>query len=130
MFICRLRLPSPGHRRGKCRTAASPKLFTFREAAVQCSPVSVLPLPKNHDSLKEDTRLLFWGLSFLLEAFAFGFGAFGFLMWEALEGKIIVEGKRIAEGELLASLRAKILRKLKREHGTVQVYTKNFIHRL
>jgi hypothetical protein len=34
----------------------------------------------------------------LLEAFAFGFWAFGFLMWEALEGKIIVEGKRTAEG--------------------------------
>jgi hypothetical protein len=38
------------------------------------------------------------------EAFAFGFWAFGFwmkggfLMWEALERKRIVEGKRIAKG--------------------------------
>jgi hypothetical protein len=37
------------------------------------------------------------------------------------EGRI-AEGKGIAEGELLASLRAKTLRKLKREHGTVQVW--------
>jgi hypothetical protein len=31
---------------------------------------------------------------------------------------------------LLASLRAKTLRKLQREHGTVQVCTENFIYRL
>jgi hypothetical protein len=31
------------------------------------------------------------------------------------EGKKIVEGKRVAKGELLASLKAKTLRKLKRQ---------------
>jgi hypothetical protein len=36
----------------------------------------------------------------------------------------------MAKGELLASLRAETLRKLKKEHGTVQVGTENFIHRL
>jgi hypothetical protein len=61
-------------------------------------------------------------LGFLLEAFTFGFWAFDFLMWEALEGKELLKGKgllkgenellkgkcwrRIANGELLASLRA------------------------
>jgi hypothetical protein len=35
-----------------------------------------------------------------------------------------------AKGELLASMRAKTLRKLKRGHGTVQVCTENLIHRL
>jgi hypothetical protein len=53
----------------------------------------------------------------------------GFLMWKALEGKRIAGGKRIAKGELQASLRAKILRELKREHGIVQAYTENFMHR-
>jgi hypothetical protein len=38
-------------------------------------------------------------------------------MWKALEGKRIAGGKRIAKGELQASLRAKILRTLKREYG-------------
>jgi hypothetical protein len=38
-------------------------------------------------------------LGFLLEAFVFGFWVFGFLVWEALEGKRIVEGKSIAEGK-------------------------------
>jgi hypothetical protein len=42
----------------------------------------------------------------------------------------IAEGKRIANGELLANLRAKTLRKLKKEHGTVQVCMENFIYRL
>jgi hypothetical protein len=49
---------------------------------------------------------------------------------EIAEGKVL-EGdfwrenncwRRIASGELLASLRAETLRKLKREHGTVQIW--------
>jgi hypothetical protein len=32
---------SSGHRRWKCRTAASPKLFKFREAGTQVSPVTM-----------------------------------------------------------------------------------------
>jgi hypothetical protein len=51
-------------------------------------------------------------------------------VWEAFGREAIVGGKRIAKGELLASLRVKTLRKLKREHGTVKVCTKNFVHRL
>jgi hypothetical protein len=38
--------------------------------------------------------------TFALEAF--GFSAFGFLMWEALEGKKIAEGKRITKGKKIA----------------------------
>jgi hypothetical protein len=65
MIICR---HSPGCRKGKCRTAASPKLFTFREAGTQVSPVTMsrpslrttappcLPLDIEN-SLKEDARL-------------------------------------------------------------------------
>jgi hypothetical protein len=56
--------------------------------------------------------------------------AFSFLVLEAFGREKIAEGKRIAKGELLASLRAETLRKLKREHGTVQVCTENFMHRL
>jgi hypothetical protein len=96
MFICRLRLDwhSPGHKRGKCRTAASPKLFTFREAGTQVSPVTMsCPFPRTtappylplaiKDSLKENMRLFALGafaLGFLPEAFAFGFWAFDFLI--------------------------------------------------
>jgi hypothetical protein len=36
----------------------------------------------------------------------------------------------MAKGELLASLRAETLRKVMKEHGTVQVDTENFIHSL
>jgi hypothetical protein len=45
------------------------------------------------------------------------------LLKEENEGRT-AEGKRIAEGELLASLRGETLRKLKGEHGTVQVWAK------
>jgi hypothetical protein len=63
----------PGHGGGKCRIAASPKLFMFREAGTQVSLVTMshpslrttappcLPLDIK-DSLEEDTRLLFWEL--------------------------------------------------------------------
>jgi hypothetical protein len=72
---------SLGHRRGKCRTAASPKLFTFREAGTQVFPVTVSCLSPRiaappclaldiKDSLKED-RLLLWAF------------AFCFLVWKA-----------------------------------------------
>jgi hypothetical protein len=98
----------------------------FREAGTQVSPVTMSrPSPRTtappclplgiKDSLKEDARLLFWGLF----AFALRLLLFGFLMGKALGlldiwcGRFL-EGKRIAEGELLASLRAKTLRKLKR----------------
>jgi hypothetical protein len=50
------------------------------------------------------------------------------LVWEAFGREAIVGGKRIAKGELLASLRVMTLRKLKREHGTMQVCTENFVH--
>jgi hypothetical protein len=87
MFICRPKLAWPGHRKGKCRKAASPKLFMFREAGMQVSPVTMsCPSPRTaappclpldiKDSLKEDTRLLLWGLfalGFCFEAFALGF---------------------------------------------------------
>jgi hypothetical protein len=87
--------------------------------------------------------LLLWGFCF--EVFAFGFwlsdvGGFWKGKWIA-EGKVLDEGcwrgkmnwsedcwrekkcwRRIAKRELLASLRAKALRKLKREHGTVEVW--------
>jgi hypothetical protein len=114
-------LVEPGHRRGKCRTAASPKLFTFREAGMQVSPVTMshpslrttappcLPLDIK-DSLKEDTRLLLLGFLlqrlFALGAFAlrllllpFGFGLLAFWCGRFLEGKKIAEGKRIGEKE-------------------------------
>jgi hypothetical protein len=48
-----------------------------------------------------------------------GFWLFGY--GRLLEGRI-AGGKRIAKEEFLASLRAKTLRKLKGEHGTVQVW--------
>jgi hypothetical protein len=60
---------------------------------------------------------------------ASGFGAFVFLMWEAF-GREKNCWRRIAKGELLSSLKAETLRKLKREHRTVQVCTENFIHML
>jgi hypothetical protein len=41
MFICRLILAQLCHRRGKWRTAVSPKLFKFREAGTQVSPVTM-----------------------------------------------------------------------------------------
>jgi hypothetical protein len=62
----------------------------FREAGMQVSPVTMshpssrtaappcLPLSIKY-SLKEDARLLLWGLLLL----AFGLLAFGFLVWEA-----------------------------------------------
>jgi hypothetical protein len=98
---------SPGQRRGgKCRMAASPKLFTFREAGTQVPPVTMsrpsrrtaappcLPLGIK-DSLKEDTLgLLLWG---------FCFGLLGFWLFDVgglLEGKRIAEGKRNAEGKI------------------------------
>jgi hypothetical protein len=77
-------------------------LFTFREAGTQVSPVTIsrpslrtaaspcLPLGIK-DSPREDKAFC---LRLLLLAF-------GFLMWEALEGKRIAEGKGMAEGELL-----------------------------
>jgi hypothetical protein len=40
-------------------------------------------------------------LGLLLEAFACGFWAFDFLMWEALEGKRLAEGKRLLKGKEL-----------------------------
>jgi hypothetical protein len=40
-----------------------------------------------------------FALGFLFEAFAFGFWAFGSLVWEALKGKRIVEEKKVAEGK-------------------------------
>jgi hypothetical protein len=90
-------------------------LFTFREAGMQVSPVTMscpslrtavppcLPLDIK-DSLKKNLRffalrafaLWLFALGFLPEAFVFGF-----LMWVALEGKRIIEGKRIAEGKVL-----------------------------
>jgi hypothetical protein len=55
---------------------------SLRTSAPPCLPLDI------KDSLKEDARLLL--LHF----------AFGFLMWEALEGKRIAEGQRIAEGKM------------------------------
>jgi hypothetical protein len=86
-------------------------LFTFREAGTQVSPVMMshpslcLPLDRK-DSLEDNGGFCFGG-------FCFGLLAFGC-------GRLL-EGKRIAKGELLASLRAEALRKLKREYGTVEV---------
>jgi hypothetical protein len=66
-----------------------------------------------------------------------GFWLLGFWLFDVggfWKGKELMKGKncckRIARGELLASLRAETLRKLKREHGTVLVCTENFIQRL
>jgi hypothetical protein len=42
----------------------------------------------------------------------------------------LLEGKRIAEGELLASMRAETFKKAKERTWTVRVCTENFIHRL
>jgi hypothetical protein len=55
-----------------------------RTATPPCLPLYI------KDLLKEDARGSFWLL------------AFGFLMWEALEGKRIAEGKRISEGKRIA----------------------------
>jgi hypothetical protein len=74
-----------------------------------------MSLPENHCSTLFTTgykRLTEGGwrafaLGFLLWAFClrlllFGFWAFGFLMWEALEGKRIAEGEKIAVGKRIA----------------------------
>jgi hypothetical protein len=63
---------SPGHRKGKCRTAASPKLFTFREAGMQI----VTPLPENHCSILFTT-----GYKKLTEGGLGGEGRCGCLLW-------------------------------------------------
>jgi hypothetical protein len=90
----------PSHRRGKCRTAASAKLFMFREAGTQVSLVTMsLPSPRTtappclplaiKDSLKEDAGL--FALDFLsFELWAFGFWFLAFWMWRLLEVKISV----------------------------------------
>jgi hypothetical protein len=87
---------APGHRRGRCNTAASPKWFTFREAGMQCHtpPQELLPhrFPLDiKDSLKEDARLLFWG--FLLKGFTFGF-----LMGKAFWCGRLWKGKELLKG--------------------------------
>jgi hypothetical protein len=64
--------------------------------AAPCLPLAI------KDSLKEDTRPFALVLFVFLTGKAFGFWMKeGFLLWEALEGKEISKGKRIAEGELL-----------------------------
>jgi hypothetical protein len=64
--------------------------------APPCSPLSI------KESLKENARPFALVLFVFLTGKAFGFWMKeGFLLWEALEGKEISKGKRIAEGELL-----------------------------
>jgi hypothetical protein len=100
IFICGLRLTALAIR-GRCRTAASPKLFTFREAGMLVSPVTIsLPSPRTTDppcfttGYKRLTEGGHWVLLFgflMGKAFGFrvsgfwllGFWAFGFLVWEA-----------------------------------------------
>jgi hypothetical protein len=104
-------------------------LFTFREAGAQISPVTVSRLPENCCSTLFITgykRLTEGGhQALVLGAFAIALRLLlmGKAFWcgRFLEGKRIVEGERllkgrkiIAKGELLASLRAETLRKLKR----------------
>jgi hypothetical protein len=55
---------------------------TPRNAAPPCLPLDI------KDSLKEDGGLLLWAFCLRLLLLAFGFS-----MWEALEGKRINEGK-------------------------------------
>jgi hypothetical protein len=86
-------------------------LFAFREAGRQVSPVNnVTLLPENHCStlfitgykrLTEGGHRAFafwafwWGrLLLLFGLLLLAFGLFGFLIWEALEGKMNVEGKK------------------------------------
>jgi hypothetical protein len=93
----RHRQPQP-IKRGKCRTAAFPELFMFREAGTQVSPVTMPHLSLRtaappglsmgiKDSQKKDARLLVFG--FWMKG--------GFLIWEALEGKRIAVGKVLEE---------------------------------
>jgi hypothetical protein len=133
-FICRPRLAQPNS-----RTAASPKLFTFREVGTQVFPVTMscpslrttaqpcLPLCIKV-SLKEEKdicfeafalRLLHLVWCFLILAFWWGslFDVGGF--WKRkkwMKGKDCWREKncwrRISKRELLASLRAKTLGKL------------------
>jgi hypothetical protein len=65
----------------------------------------------------------FFAFSLRLLLFGFLMGkAFGFLVWEAFGREKIIEGKRIAKGELLVSLRAKTLRKLKRTWDSASLH--------
>jgi hypothetical protein len=101
---------SPGHRRGKCKTAAFPKLLTFRQAGM-VSPVT-MSRPSQRtaaapclllgikDSLKEDTRLFCFEL--LLLVFGWREAVWYGRLWK---GKGLLKGKwiegRIAEGKEL-----------------------------
>jgi hypothetical protein len=90
-MIYRLSLawPQP-QKRGKCSTAAFPKLFTFREVGMQVSHVTMLcPSPRTvapppclpldiKDSLKEDSRFFDGGVFFM-----------GFLMGDGLIGGLL-----------------------------------------
>jgi hypothetical protein len=97
MFICRPRIgTAPATKEVNAeQLPPSPKLFTFREAGTGFSGYNVTPLPAAppclpldiKDSLKEDMRFLLWGILLV-----------GLLMWEALEGKRIAEGK-VLEGD-------------------------------
>jgi hypothetical protein len=87
----------PGHRRGKCRTAAC-KLFRFREAGMQVSPV-IMSHPKNRCSTlfttgyKRFTEGGHQAFGLRLLVFALGLFALGFLMWEAFGRERTSEGK-------------------------------------
>jgi hypothetical protein len=137
IFICRLKLAQPWPQKRKIQRSRNAGFFCY----------NVTPLPENHCSTLFTTRCKWLTEgghkapalgTFALRLFVLGFcfggyylltSEFGFLMWEDFwREKDCWRG--ISKGELLASLRAEILRKLKREYGTVQVYTENFIHRL
>jgi hypothetical protein len=94
---------------------------SLRTTSPPCLPLSI------KDSLKKDAGLLLFG--FLMgKAFGFRFSGFGFLgLWlfdvgGFWKGKELLKGekellKRIAKGELLARLRAEILRKQRENIG-------------
>jgi hypothetical protein len=76
-------------------------LFTFREAGMQVSPVTMshpIQEPLLHPVYKEDARLFALGSSALRLLFLV-FGLLAFWCERLLEGKRIVEGKRNAGGK-------------------------------
>jgi hypothetical protein len=87
------------------QTAASPKLFTFREAGMQVSPVTMSrPSPRTaappclpldiKDSLKEDVRPFALG-AFALRILIWAFWAFAFLdVGDFWKGKLL-KGKEL-----------------------------------